>query len=136
LSHHVKNHETASETTVLASSTYLVRHITIEINGSPFERLDDLPAIEHLLTDIARALDTETFERASHQFEPQGVTSLLIVGASHLSIHTWPEYGYASVDLVICTDGFDLSAIIDLARERLQASHVSYMEFRRGLIKT
>ncbi len=60
---------------------------------------------------------------------------MMIVGASHLSVHTWPEYGFATVDLVVCTDDFDTAEVMDLVKARLNAEMVSQIEFRRGLIK-
>ncbi|MCS7071624.1 MAG: S-adenosylmethionine decarboxylase, partial [Anaerolinea sp.] len=67
--------------------------------------------------------------------DPQGVTAILIIGASHLSIHSWPEHKYASADLVVCTEGFVLQEVIDLIRERVHAKQVNFIEFRRGLIE-
>ena len=115
---------------------YLVRHIIIELNDCPFEILNDLPLMERMLLDVADALKTEVMKATSYQFEPQGVTAILIVGASHLSVHTWPENGYASVDMVVCTDNFELTEVIALVKEHCKTNNVNFIEFRRGLVKT
>lgn len=114
---------------------YLVRHIIIELNDCPFDVLNNLSAMENVLFEAANAINTEVIKQTSHQFTPQGVTALLIVGASHLSVHTWPENGYASFDMVVCTDDFDLNEVIALIKDRFKAQQVSFIEFRRGLVK-
>lgn len=112
----------------------LIRHIIIELYQCPFERLDDLHSLEALLVEVAQAMNTEVIAELSHHFSPYGVTAVLIVGASHLSIHTWPEHAYATLDMVVCTDGFDVQAITDLVKNNLMARSVNFIEFRRGLI--
>jgi len=114
---------------------YLVRHIIIELNECPFDCINDRERLDQLLIDVAEALNTEVIGALSHQFQPYGITALLIVGASHLSIHSWPEFGYASFDMLVCTDGFDLSAIIELVKQRVESKRVNFIEFRRGLVQ-
>jgi len=114
---------------------YLVRHIIIELNDCPFERINDIQRLDQLLVDVAGALNTEVIAAISHQFQPYGVTALLIVGASHLSIHSWPEYGYASFDMAVCTEGFDLPQIIEMVKQRVESKRVNFIEFRRGLVQ-
>ncbi|MFN8377190.1 MAG: adenosylmethionine decarboxylase [Anaerolineae bacterium] len=113
---------------------YLVRHVIIELTQCPFAVLDDVEHAERVLEAVADAIRTEVMARVRHHFTPQGVTAVLVVGASHLSIHTWPEHGYASVDLVVCTDNFDLQEVVDLVKDMLEAGHASFLEFRRGLV--
>jgi len=113
---------------------YLIRHIIIELHDCANTAINDVNTLETLLRDVAGAMKTDIISGISHKFDPQGVTSMLIVGASHLSIHSWPEHHYASADLVVCTDGFALQEIIDLIKRRVQAQRVNFIEFRRGLI--
>ncbi len=114
---------------------YLIRHIILEATECPFDVLNDLERIEKLLSDIADAIHTEVFKQISHQFDPYGITAMVIVGASHLSVHTWPEYGFATVDLVVCTDNFATADVMALVKSSLNAAVVSQIEFRRGLMK-
>lgn len=117
------------------SQQYLIRHVVVEANHCPFEILNDYPLINQLLVEVASIINTEIMAKTGYHFEPYGVTSILVVGASHISAHTWPEYGYATVDLVVCREDFNLTDIISHVKQRLQASNVNYMEFRRGLVK-
>ncbi len=114
---------------------YLIRHVILEATECPFDTLNNLELIETLLSEIADIIRTEIFKQISHQFHPQGITAMVIVGASHLSVHTWPEYGFATIDLVVCTDDFETKDVMALVKTRLNAATVSQIEFRRGLIK-
>lgn len=114
---------------------YLIRHIIIELHNCAQDIINNSEALDALLRDVAGRMGTEIISGISHKFDPQGVTAMLIVGASHLSIHSWPEHHYASADLVVCTEGFALQEIIDFIKERVQAQHVNFIEFRRGLIE-
>jgi S-adenosylmethionine decarboxylase proenzyme len=67
-----------------------------------------------------------------HQFEPQGVTGLLLIAESHLSVHTWPEHGYAAVDLYTCGSAEPRQAIADLATA-LGATRTDWLTVERGL---
>ena len=73
---------------------------------------------------------TETF----HHFSPHGVSGAVIIAESHLSIHTWPEYGYAAVDLFTCGDTVSSEKAFNYLRETLQSGQVSTMEMHRGQV--
>ena len=73
---------------------------------------------------------TETF----HHFSPHGVSGAVIIAESHLSIHTWPEYGYAAVDLFTCGDTVSSENAFNYLRETLQSGQVSTMEMHRGQV--
>jgi S-adenosylmethionine decarboxylase len=115
--------------------THLIRHVVIEAHDCPFAPLDDYALSETLLHDIAAILRTDVMARTGYKFEPQGITSVFVVGASHLSVHTWPEHGFATVDLVVCTDDFQVPDVLEVVKQRFQAGSVTYLEFRRGLVK-
>ena len=73
---------------------------------------------------------TETF----HHFSPHGVSGAVIIAESHLSIHTWPEYGYAAVDLFTCGDTVSSETAFNYLRDTLQSAQVSTMELHRGQV--
>jgi S-adenosylmethionine decarboxylase proenzyme len=66
-----------------------------------------------------------------HKFEPQGVTGLLLIAESHLSVHTWPEHGYAAVDLYTCGSTEPLQAIEELAKA-LHSKRTDWLTVERG----
>ena len=73
---------------------------------------------------------TETF----HHFSPHGVSGAVIIAESHLAIHTWPEFGYAAVDLFTCGDSVSSEIGFNHLRQELKAGHVSTMELHRGQV--
>lgn len=77
-------------------------HTLLELWGVPFEVLDDPTALEAALRFAAEAARCEVLGAVSHRFEPQGASVVLLVAESHLSIHTWPELGYAAADILTC----------------------------------
>ena len=70
-----------------------------------------------------------------HHFSPHGVSGAVIIAESHLAIHTWPEYGYAAVDLFTCGDTVDGEQAFRSLKDALGAEQVSTMELRRGMVE-
>ena len=86
------------------------RHLLVEYTGCDVNVLDDLKRVEGLMRDAAVAAGTNIVASVFQPFEPQGVTGVIVVEESHLSIHTWPEHGYAAVDFFTCGDGLPEAA--------------------------
>lgn len=80
----------------------LATHVLVDCWGVDPALLDDVARLETLLHAAADAARCEVLGQARHCFSPHGVTLVLLLAESHLSIHTWPEHGYASVDLLTC----------------------------------
>lgn len=78
------------------------RHLLVEYHGCDAEVLDDLCGIERIMRRAAEAAGATIVDSIFHLFRPQGVTGVVVVEESHLSIHTWPERGYAAVDFYTC----------------------------------
>jgi S-adenosylmethionine decarboxylase len=64
--------------------------------------LNDASFIKASLREAADQAESTLLREVLHQFEPQGVTALALLAESHISIHTWPEKGYAAVDVFTC----------------------------------
>ncbi|MEM4534988.1 MAG: adenosylmethionine decarboxylase [Desulfurococcaceae archaeon] len=79
------------------------KHILIDAWGTPYPKvLDDVNFIENLLTLIAIATKSTIMKKISHKFEPQGVSSVVLVAESHISAHTYPEENYIAIDIFTC----------------------------------
>lgn len=74
----------------------------------------------------------EVREVAFHKFSPQGVSGVVIISESHLSIHTWPELGYAAVDVFTCGTTVDPWDACKYLQEILEAEDIKGMEITRG----
>jgi S-adenosylmethionine decarboxylase proenzyme len=77
-------------------------HVLVDLHGCSPARLNDLEGIRRLLYDTARSLGCTTIGDIFHQFSPHGVTGVVAIAESHLSVHTWVEEGYAALDLFLC----------------------------------
>ena len=72
-----------------------------------------------------------------HQFDGAGgVTGMVVLAESHMSIHTWPEYGYAAVDIFTCGTSVEPEKAAEALIEKLGAKNHSLMEIQRGLLVT
>ena len=71
-----------------------------------------------------------------HHFSPQGVTGILAIAESHISIHTWPEYGYAAADIFACGSSFEPKEAAELLAEQLESKDPDITEIQRGMVPT
>jgi len=84
-------------------------HLLIEFEGVDNQLLDDHKKISELLINAAVYAKATVVESVFHRFNPYGVSGVVVIAESHLSIHTWPEYGYAAIDVFTCGDDVDPS---------------------------
>ena len=80
----------------------LGKHCTLEVYGVKSELLNDLDFIDTTLRQAAIESGATILNSVFHQFQPQGITYILLLAESHLSIHTWPEKGCAAIDIYTC----------------------------------
>ena len=112
----------------------LGRHLVIEMYECRPELLDDVDYLREVLIEAAKATRSTILWSRFHKFSPQGVTGIVTVAESHLSIHTWPEYGYAAVDVFTCGSHTDPWRALEVIREALRPGRVSVLEIRRGIL--
>lgn len=110
----------------------LGRHILVEFNGCSPEVLDDVTVIEASMVEAARKAGATVIQSTFHHFSPFGVSGVVVIQESHLAIHTWPEYGYAAVDLFTCGDTVDPWVSFDHLKKAFKASNHSSLEMHRG----
>jgi S-adenosylmethionine decarboxylase len=112
---------------------YAGAHWIVDMWGA--RRIDDLPFVERTLREAADAAGATTLEHRMHHFSPNnGVTGVLILAESHISIHTWPEREFAAVDIFMCGSARPEEAVAVL-RERFAPKRMIVDEFKRGLIQ-
>lgn len=111
----------------------LGRHILCEVHGCDPKVLDDRKAIEQIMVEAALGAGAEVREVAFHKFSPQGVSGVVVISESHLTIHTWPELGYAALDVFTCGDSVDPWKACNYITKRFRAGHMNATEVKRGL---
>ena len=111
----------------------LGRHILAEVYGCDRAVLDDPERVERILVDAALDAGAEVREVAFHKFSPQGVSGVVIISESHLAVHTWPELGYAALDVFTCGDRVDPWQACDAVVTAFGAQNVTATETLRGM---
>ena len=107
-------------------------HFLLDVAGATFATLDDVVLLETLLVDAVRAMGAKVLGIHIHRLAPQGVSGVVVISESHLTIHTWPERGEAAIDLFTCGDVVRArAAVADLAMA-LGASRTHVEERVRG----
>ena len=87
------------------SATDMVgKHCILELYDCDHSKLDDEAFLRTTITTAAKRAGATLLNLITHRFDPQGVTGLALLAESHISIHTWPENGYAAVDVFTCGD--------------------------------
>jgi len=98
------------------------RHCIYELQGGDATLLDDEDFIKESMRQAAEAANATLLHMVSHKFEPQGVTAIALLSESHISIHTWPEHGYAAIDAFTCGEHTNPEAACRSLRESLKAT--------------
>ena len=111
----------------------LGRHLLCEYTGCDRELLN---APEHIRTALQAAVTragATPLHEVVHAFSPHGVTGVIVIAESHFAILTWPEYGFAAVDLFTCGETVDPYAAFEHLKVALRAEQHAVVEIRRGL---
>jgi S-adenosylmethionine decarboxylase len=99
----------------------LGKHMTVEFYDCDSEFLADEKKMEKAFLEAARASGATVLDSNFRSFEPQGVSGFIIIAESHFSVHSWPEYDYAAVDIFTCGDNIDFKAAVNSLNKSLQA---------------
>ena len=110
----------------------LSKHLLVDLYGCPADLLNDVTALEKVMIEAAQRAGAKVINSMFHHFSPFGVSGVVVIQESHLTIHTWPEQGFAAVDLFTCgTQTKPRRALIHLKRA-LQSTRIEVRQFRRG----
>ena len=110
---------------------YTGTHLLADLTGCT--GLDDAARVERALRDAVAAARATLLDVRLHHFGPgQGVTGVALLAESHLSIHTWPEHGYAAVDIFLCGGRHDLDAALAALTTAFQAGGCDERRIARG----
>lgn len=113
----------------------LGRHILAEIYGCDSAILNNKETIEKVMVESALKSGAEVREVAFHKFNPQGLSGVVIISESHLTIHTWPELNYAAVDIFTCGDKINPWDALNYLTKYLKATNMTATEVKRGIFE-
>lgn len=109
------------------------RHVAVDTWGADFDVLNDAAWLEAQMVEAAEACGATVLSVQSKQFEPQGATVLVMLSESHLSIHTYPEKGFAALDCYTCGETVDPQAAIDYLVSVLKPERTYAKKLIRGV---
>jgi S-adenosylmethionine decarboxylase len=85
------------------------------------------------MVEAARRAQATIVDVVFHEFNPFGISGVVVIAESHLAVHTWPEYGYAAVDVFSCGDTLQPRVAVDYLVEQFGAGRTSVVEVQRGV---
>ena len=114
----------------------LGKHLLLELKDCNKEVLNDISFIKSTLLAAASECGATVLGESFHQFNPQGVSGVVIIAESHLFIHTWPECGYAAADIFTCGTSVQPGKAAEMLIEKLGSETHSIIELQRGILDT
>ena len=114
------------------TTTSLGRHIIAEVFTNDAGLLNDENYLKKAMIAAANSAKMTILDVGMHKFSPQGVTGYLLLAESHISIHTWPEYGYAAMDIFTC--GGNPEEALREMEKHLKAHRIEVQQLDRGAL--
>ncbi len=108
-------------------------HLLLEFYGCDGTALEKVETVREAMEQAANRSNATVVTSSFHEFMPYGVSGAVIIQESHYTIHTWPEHGYAAVDLFYCSETVHVEKAIDELCRRFKPKRVRFLVVRRGL---
>jgi S-adenosylmethionine decarboxylase len=109
-------------------------HLLVELRDCNPEILKDLTRVKDTLVAAAKEAKATIVDISFHEFNPFGISGMVVIAESHLSVHTWPEYAYAAVDIFTCGDIIKPEVAAAFLIERFESKSPSIVELKRGIL--
>lgn len=111
----------------------LGRHLLLELFDCDAQAINSLETVKGALVEAAKRAQATIVDVIFHEFNPFGISGVVVIAESHLSIHTWPEYRYAAVDIFSCGETLRPDVAASYLVEQLGAERASVVELQRGI---
>jgi S-adenosylmethionine decarboxylase len=111
----------------------LGRHLLLELFDCDAEALNSLETVKVSMVEAAKRAQATIIDVVFHEFNPFGISGVVVIAESHLSIHTWPEHRYAAVDIFSCGETLKPAEAANYLVEQFGASRASCVEVKRGV---
>lgn len=108
-------------------------HLLIELYGCDEASLKAEGTVAEAMREAAVRSQATVVAQSFHEFQPYGVSGAVIIQESHYTIHTWPEHGYAAVDLFYCGGTVKVHEAVEVLRQRFLPQRIKFLVVRRGL---
>jgi S-adenosylmethionine decarboxylase len=104
----------------------------MEFFGCDKKQLNSIPFWKKLFSDATADAEIKVLNRHFYKFNPHGITGYLLLSASHISIHTWPEYRYAACDIFSCGDLDETNKIVAYIKSMVPYEKAKVRKLKRG----
>jgi S-adenosylmethionine decarboxylase len=111
----------------------LGRHLLLELFDCDASAINSLDVVKSSMVEAAKRAQATIVDVVFHEFNPFGISGVVVIAESHLAIHTWPEYRYAAVDVFSCGEVLRPQVAVDYLVEQLGAARASVVELQRGV---
>ena len=111
----------------------LGRHLLVELFDCDPDVINNLEAVKGALIEAAKRAQATIVDVVFHEFNPFGISGVVVIAESHLSIHTWPEYRYAAFDIFSCGEALQPEVAASYLVEQFAAERTSMVEMQRGM---
>lgn len=107
--------------------------LAVELFDCDENLLNNDRLLEQSLIEAATNAGATVVGSVFHQFNPHGISGAIIIAESHIAIHTWPEYGYAALDIFTCGSSIEPREIADAIKDSLHARSMHISRLLRGV---
>lgn len=108
-------------------------HYIVELVDCDPATLEQVATVENILLDAAKQSHATVIDSQFKQFEPAGVSGVILIAESHFTIHTWPEHAYAAVDIFTCGQDMDADIAVHVLKRRFEAKNIRVCIIKRGI---
>lgn len=109
-------------------------HLLLELKDCNPEILRNLEKVKSALVSAAKKAKATIISTSFHEFNPFGISGVVVIAESHLTIHTWPEYGYAAVDIFTCGETIKPEIAAQYLVKAFECKNPSLVEMKRGVL--
>jgi S-adenosylmethionine decarboxylase len=117
----------------IAALNALGRHLLLELFECDLGAINNVETVKAALIEAAKRAQATIVDVVFHEFNPFGISGVVVIAESHLSIHTWPEYRYAAVDIFSCGDVLQPEVAASYLVEQFGAGRTAVVEMQRGM---
>ena len=109
-------------------------HLLVELRDCNPEILKSLEKVRNALVSAAKEARATIVDISFHEFNPFGISGVVVIAESHLTIHTWPEYNYAAVDIFTCGEVIKPEVAASFLINQFESKSPSVVEIKRGIL--
>lgn len=109
-------------------------HLLVELRECNPDIIKSLEKVRNALVSAAKEAKATIVNVSFHEFNPFGISGVVVIAESHLTIHTWPEYAYAAIDIFTCGEIIKPEVAASYLIEQFECKNPSIVEMKRGIL--